>query len=140
MRLLRPIHFSGLSLISGLLGLVVSTAALAKLPAPSDEAKAKAAVTAAKTAWTDKVSAYQLCQAMNRTAEGYRKSAKAAGKELQPVVETPACTDPGPFVPPEPAASAVAGGTVAPAATSPSAAKVATASAPPASPAQQPKK
>lgn len=136
MRLLRPIHFSGLSLVSGLLGLLVSTAALAKLPAPSDEAKAKAAVTAAKTAWTDKVSAYQLCQAMNRTAEGYRKSAKAAGKELQPVVETPACADPGPFVPPEPAASAVAGG----AAASPSAAKVATASAPPASPAPQPKK
>jgi len=135
MRLLRPLYFSSLSLVSGLLGLVVSTAALAKLPVPSDEAKAKAALTAAKTAWTDKVSAYQLCQSMNRTAEGYRKSAKAAGKELQPVVETPTCVDPGPFVPPEPAASAVAG-----AAPSPNAAKVATAAVPAAAPAPQPKK
>jgi len=103
-------HFSrfSLSLLLGWIGLMASSAAWAKLPAPTDEAKAKAAATAAKTAWTDKVSAYQLCQSMNRVAEGYRKSAKAAGKELQPVVETPACADPGPFVPPETAVSAVA--------------------------------
>ncbi|MEJ6005410.1 hypothetical protein WG899_07620 [Paucibacter sp. AS339] len=125
---LRPLYLSGLSL---LLGLITATAASAKLPAPSDEAKAKAALTAAKTAWTDKVSAYQLCQAMNRTADAYRKSAKAAGKELQPVVETPACADPGPFVPPEVAASAPATATAAAAPT----AAVATAA-----PAAQPKK
>mgnify|MGYP001138145047 CR=1 FL=1 len=48
--------------------------AAAKLPPPSDEAKAKAAETAAKNAWTDKVGAFQLCQSMNRTADHYRKS------------------------------------------------------------------
>ncbi|MCV2366849.1 hypothetical protein [Roseateles oligotrophus] len=73
----------------------------AKLPAPSDEAKAKAAATAAKTAWSDKLAAFQLCQAMNRVADGYRKNAKAAGREVQPAVDTPACADPGPFVAPE---------------------------------------
>lgn len=79
---------------------------LAKLPALSDEAKAKAAATAAKSAWTDKVGAYQLCRAMDRTAEAYRKSAKAAGKAAAAAVETPACADPGPFVEPSPVAAA----------------------------------
>jgi len=79
--------------------------AFAKLPPPSDEAKAKAAETAAKTAWTDKVGAYQLCQAMNRTAEYYRKAEKSAGKEAPAAVETPACTDPGAYAPPVAAAA-----------------------------------
>ena len=78
--------------------------ASAKLPAPSDETKAKAAATALKTAWTDKVSSYQLCQAMNRSAEHYRKSAKAAAA----AVDTPACADPGPFVAPVVAGAASA--------------------------------
>ena len=73
----------------------------AKLPAPSDEAKAKAAEAAAKTAWSDKVGAYQLCRAMDRTAEYYRKSAKDAAA----AVETPACADPGAFVFVAPAAT-----------------------------------
>lgn len=80
----------------------------AKLPAASDEAKAKAAAAAAKTAWSDKLAAYQLCQAMNRVADGYRKSAKAEGREVQPAVDTPACADPGAFVPPELLAAAAA--------------------------------
>lgn len=83
-----------------LAALLVTAAApaSAKLPAPSDEAKAKTAATALKTAWTDKVGGYQLCQAMNRSADHYRKSAKAAGKEAPAAVDTPACADPGPFV------------------------------------------
>jgi hypothetical protein len=75
--------------------------AFAKLPAPSDEAKAAAAATAAKTAWGDKVAAYQLCQTMDKVANGYRKT---AGKEAAAAVATPACTDPGPFAAPAPAA------------------------------------
>lgn len=74
--------------------------AFAKLPPPGDEAKAKAAETAAKTAWADKVGGYQLCQSMNRTADYYRKAEKSAGKEAPAAVDTPACTDPGAFVPP----------------------------------------
>ncbi|MES2994213.1 MAG: hypothetical protein V4844_22515 [Pseudomonadota bacterium] len=78
--------------------------AAAKLPPPSDEAKAKAAETTAKNAWNDKVGAFQLCQAMNRTADHYRKSPAAAS--APPPVETPPCTDPGAYVAPAPPASA----------------------------------
>ena len=74
--------------------------AAAKLPPLSEEAKAKAAETAAKTAWSDKVGAYQLCRAMDRTAEHYRKAVQTAGKAASAAVETPSCADPGPFSPP----------------------------------------
>ena len=40
----------------------------ARMPPPTEEAKAKADEAAAKTAWTDKVAAYQLCQAQDRVA------------------------------------------------------------------------
>ena len=75
-----------------------SAPAAAKLPAPSDDAKAKAAAAAFKTAWADKVGAYQLCRAMDHAAEAYRASSKAAGKDVPAAVETPACAEPGPFV------------------------------------------
>jgi hypothetical protein len=88
---------------------VVSTA-LAKLPAPSDEAKAKAAEAAAKTAHAGKVDNYKLCKSMDATAAAYYANAKKAGKETKPPVATPPCADPGPFVytPPAPAAPAAA--------------------------------
>ena len=79
---------------------LLAAPAFAKLPAPSDEAKAKAAEAAAKTAWSDKVGAYQLCRAMDRAAEHYRKTAKQDGKGAPAAVETPSCADPGPFVAP----------------------------------------
>lgn len=83
------------------------SSALAKLPAPSDEAKAKAAEAAAKTAWSGKVDAFQLCKTMDAVATGYFAQAKKAGKDVKPAVATPACADPGPFVyTPAPAASA----------------------------------
>ena len=104
--------------------LALAWPAVAKLPPPSDEAKAKAAETAAKTAWTDKVGAYQLCQAMNRTADYYRKS--ATGKAAPPPVDTPACADPGAFVPP-----VVAVAPAAPTAPTAPGAPAAPASAPP---------
>jgi hypothetical protein len=80
-----------------------SAASLAKLPALSDEAKAKAAEAAAKTAWTGKVEAYQLCKSQDKVAASYYKTAKAAGKETKPAAAAPACADPGPFAytPPE---------------------------------------
>ena len=83
------------------LAAVLATPALAKLPAPSDEAKAKTVAAAAKTAWSDKLGGYQLCQAMNRVADGYRNSAKV-NKDVPAAIETPACSDPGPFVAPPP--------------------------------------
>ena len=64
--------------------------AMAKLPPVSDEAKAKAAEAAAKTAWSDKVAGYQLCQSQDRVAAAYLAQARAAGKSVQPAT-TPAC-------------------------------------------------
>ena len=79
--------------------------AVAKLPPPTPEAAAKTAETQAKTAWSDKVAAYQLCRTIDRVADTYRKSAQAAGKETRPPMDTPPCTDPGPFVAAAPAAT-----------------------------------
>jgi hypothetical protein len=97
------------------LGLLVGSA-LAKLPPLSDEAKAKAAEAAAKTAHGDKVGAYKLCQSMDRVAATYLADAKKAGKDVKPVA-TPPCADPGPFVYTPPGAPPAA-----PAATKPPAA------------------
>jgi len=80
--------------------------ALAKLPPLTPEAQAKADEAKAKTAWTDKVAAYQLCRSMDRAAESYFKAVKAAGKEASAPVATPPCADPGPYVSPMAAASA----------------------------------
>ena len=70
----------------------------AKLPAPSDEAKAKAAEAAAKTAWSNKTADFQLCRAQERVAARFLADAKKAGREVNAPVATPACADPGPFV------------------------------------------
>ncbi len=72
-------------------------ASWAKLPAPSDEAKAKAAEASAKTAWSGKVEAYKLCKAQDRVAAHYKKAKSAPAS---------ACVDPGAFAPVLAAASA----------------------------------
>jgi hypothetical protein len=113
-------HSFKLLLLAGIVGLW-SAAALAKLPAPSDEAKAKAAEAAAKTAWAGKVDGYLLCKSQDRVAAHAAKTAKAAGKEVKPAPALPACADPGPYV----SAAAAA----APAASAPAAAPVAAAPA-----------
>jgi hypothetical protein len=77
----------------------------AELPPPSEEAKARADETKAKTAWSDKVTLYQTCLAMDRTAEAYRKSRRDAGQDVPTPVETGPCIDPGPYVSPVAAAS-----------------------------------
>lgn len=79
--------------------IAVSGAAFAKLPPPSEEAKAKAEEAKAKTAHGDKVGAYKLCLAMNQVAERYAKEQKAKGNAVKPA-DTPACQDPGPFMAP----------------------------------------
>lgn len=76
----------------------VAMPALAKLPALSDEAKAKAAEAAAKTAHGNKVAAYQLCKSQDKVAAHYYKTAKMAKTDAKPPLATPACADPGPFV------------------------------------------
>lgn len=80
----------------GLICLAAAGAASAKLPPPSDEAKAKAAEAAAKAAHGGKVAAYLLCKSQDRVAARYAADAASAGKTVQPT-EVPACVDPGPF-------------------------------------------
>lgn len=72
--------------------------ALAKLPPPTDEAKAKAAEAAAKAAHAGKVGAFQLCRSMDKVAASYHAGAKKDGRAAKPPVATPACADPGPYV------------------------------------------
>ena len=74
-----------------------ASAAFAKLPAPDDAAKAKAAEAAAKAAWTGKVDNYLLCNAQDRAAANFFANAKAEGREVKPAIATPPCADPGPF-------------------------------------------
>ena len=88
--------------------LVLSQAALAKLPPLSDEGKAKAAEAAAKAAHGNKVADFQLCKSQDRAAASHVAAMKQAGKEAKPASPTTACTDPGPYVPAA-AASAPAG-------------------------------
>jgi hypothetical protein len=110
-----------LCLIAGLA--FIASAALAKLPTPSDEAKAKAAEAAAKTAWAGKVDAYQLCLSQDKVAAHYKKlpEPKAAKAPVKGASAAPAsagaCTDPGPFVYPP----AVPNMAVAPAVSAPAA-------------------
>ena len=96
--------------------LALSTAALAKLPPPNDEAKAKTAEAAAKTAHTAKADGYLLCKSQDKVAAHVQRTNKAkAGK---PVATAP-CADPGKFVytPPEATPTAAVAPVAAPAAT-----------------------
>lgn len=107
---------------------VISSVALAKLPAPSDEAKAKAAEAAAKTAWAGKVDNYKLCLSQDKVVAHVKKvpvakvaAAPAKGASAAPAAG--ACTDPGPFVyvpaVPNGAAAPVAAASAAPVAVAP---------------------
>jgi len=102
---------------------VTSSMVIAKLPAPSDEAKAKAAEAAAKTAWAGKVDGYKLCLSQDKVVAYYIKvpavkEAKVPAKAASAVSSAPVgCVDPGPFVYiPVVAAPAGAASGVAPAA------------------------
>lgn len=92
--------------------MAATSLAFAKLPAPSDEAKAKAAEAAAKTAWAGKVDNYLLCKSQDKVAASYFKTAKDA----KPAAATPPCADPGTFVyaPPEAAKPVEAAGAHSP--------------------------
>lgn len=100
----------------------------AKIPAPvlDDAGKAKAAETAAKTAWSGKVDGFKLCKAQDKAAAKTAKSGKA-GK----ATATPPCADPGPFV----YTPAVAGAPAAAPAAAPAVAGAPAAKAPAAAPA-----
>ena len=96
--------------------LAIGFSAAAKLPAPSEEAKAKAAEAAAKTAHGNKVADFQLCKSREKVAAHYYKT---NGKGKAAPAATPACVDPGAYKPAETTAAAPA---VAPAGAKPAAA------------------
>lgn len=96
--------------------------AFAKLPPPDDATKAKAAETAAKTAWQNKVAAWQLCKSQDKVASRFRKTsapATAAAAPKDPKAPAAAsgattpvatntlppapCAEPGPFAYNQPA-------------------------------------
>lgn len=83
-----------------LIAALIAAPVFAKLPPASDEDKAKAAEAAAKGAWSDKVGLYQLCLAQDRTVDAYRKSSKAAGKDLTVPAAAAPCANPGPYASP----------------------------------------
>ena len=80
-------------------GLAFAAAGLATLPPPTPEQQAAAALNAAKAAHANKVDAYTLCMSQTKVADAYVKEQKANGKAYTPEA-TPACVNPGPFVPP----------------------------------------
>jgi hypothetical protein len=124
-----------ISLATLVLASLFSVSAMAKLPALSDEAKAKAAEAAAKTAHGNKVADFQLCKSREKVAAHYYKTAKSSGKQTTPPVATPPCADPGPFVAAAPAAPAAVA--AAPAAGAKPAAAAAAPAAAPAAPAKK---
>jgi hypothetical protein len=99
---------------------VFAASAQAKLPAPSDEAKAKADLTKAENGHKDKIAAFQLCKSQDVAAKKYYASAIGKGKKAD---AAPPCADPGAFVPPPPAS--VAAAPAAPAVAAPAAAPAA---------------
>lgn len=105
------------NILLALLSSAFAVVALAKLPPPSDDAKAKAAEAAAKTAHGNKAADFQLCRSMEKVAARYAAEAAKSGKPANKPTETPACADPGPFVPAGAASAAAAAPAAAPAKT-----------------------
>ena len=77
-----------------LLGMALAGTAGAKLLASSPEAQAKAEEAKQKTAWSDKVAAYQLCTAQDKVASAYKQK-----KGSQPAAAAPAATAAAPAAP-----------------------------------------
>ena len=123
-------------LLIAMLGMALAGAAGAKLPPPSPEVQAKAEETKQKTAWSDKVAAYQLCKAQDKVAAQYREKKgsqpvpAAATAAAAPVASTPSA--------PVAAATPAAPSTSVPVAAAPAASVPVVAAAPTVPPCQDP--
>jgi hypothetical protein len=92
-------RISAEAIIGGLMLVFLSTdLAYAKLPPPSEEAKAKAEEAKAKGAEADKKAAEELAKLQDKIAEHYIKEMKAKGIVIKPT----------PIPPPAPAAAPAA--------------------------------
>ena len=83
--------------VAAVAALSVAGAAWGKLPPLSEDAKAKAAEAAAKTAHGNKLADYKLCLAQDKVAATYIADMKKASKEVKPATATAPCADPGRF-------------------------------------------
>jgi hypothetical protein len=101
------------NLILALVGALVFGAAQAKLPAPTDEQKAKTEEAKAKAAEGAKKDGELLGKTQDRVAERYIKEQKAKGIVVQP---TPLAVAPAPAAAPAPAVAAAPAVAPAPAA------------------------
>jgi hypothetical protein len=95
-------------LLIAMLGMTLAGAAGAKLPPPSPEVQAKAEETKQKTAWSDKVAAYQLCKAQDKVAAQYReKKGSQPVPAAAPAAAAPVASSPvAPATPVAPSTSA----------------------------------
>jgi hypothetical protein len=84
-------------ILLALVSLAVAGSAAAKLPPPSEEAKAKAAQAKDRAGWADKVAGYQSCMAQDRVVARYKKTAMAKPGSAG-AAAVPACQNPGPYV------------------------------------------
>ena len=82
-------------IIAFMLCAFTSASIFAALPPLTPEAQEAATLAKAKSAYGDRMGAYQLCQAQNRVADRFKMSGTAAPA---------ACTAPPPFVAPVAAA------------------------------------
>lgn len=88
--------------LGALLAATFCASVLAALPPPDAAAKAKAAEAAARTAWSDKVAAYQLCKSQDAVAARYFAEMRMKGKQVSPPTAIAECADPGEYVAPTP--------------------------------------
>lgn len=93
-------------LLIALLGMAFAGLAGAKLPPLSPDAQAKAEEAKQKTAWTDKVAAYQLCKAQDRVAAEYRQKKGSQGMPAAAPAATAAAPAAAPAAATAPAAGA----------------------------------
>lgn len=103
------VHMLRLSLLAAAL---FAAPAFARLPAPSEDATAKAAEAAARTSRSATFAAFQLCQAQDRAVADHHATMKKAGRTAAPVGATSGpCVDPGsPVAPISPATPAPSSG------------------------------
>lgn len=87
--------------------LAIGFSAAAKLPAPSEEAKSKAAEAAAKAAHGNKVAGYKLCLSQDKAAAHYFKT---EGKGKPAPKGMTSCVDPGAYKPAQTTAAPAAAG------------------------------
>ena len=105
MKTLRSHRLPRLS--AALVALALAGAVQAKLPAPTDDQKAKAAEAAAKAAEAAKKQAQLLGASQDRVAQHYAARLKAEGKPFNP---TPIAVPAAPAAAPAPASPASAAG------------------------------